>query len=689
MKWLPYPMVRITGFFIGGILLGIYCPDIISERMAWAAIAVLVIFFFVLVARKQAGRASIFLGIIGLVSIFLLGYNRLLWKNELRRETHVSNIKERIEVCEMVVRSVPEEKINSWKVEVEILQCKAAGKQWQPVIGRVLLYLSKRNHYTPTLRYGDRILVHGEPRLLSPPMNPGEFDFKKFLSYKNISHQLFITQADIISLPTRERKGLIYYSHEARRWSLQKLAEFIPGKSEQAVASALVLGVTDAIDDDTISAYAASGALHVLAVSGMHVGIIYAIILVLFKPTEKYRNSRWVVAIVSVLLLWAFAFITGLSPSVLRAVAMFSFVAMARPLGIRTNIYNTLAASAFVLLVYNPFLIMSVGFQLSYLAVFGIVYLQRPIYRWWEVHHRVGDWIWQMTCISIAAQLATFALGLLYFHQFPTYFLVSNLFVIPLSTLVLVGGIILLALSLVTPLAIATGWALAWLIKFLNWIVFTTESLPYSLVNNIHITVFQCWLLFGILAGILLLFQYKKITWLYFSFVMAIIFSITDWAHFFSTVNQRQWISYNIRGHQAIEFLFRGRSYFISDSALRADREQIRFHIQPNRLRHGVADVCESIPFQKKIKGIYYLRWNHQWIARIDSPGYQFPQHCRFDQIVVSHNSLNKKLLDQFQVGTVIFDGSNTTRYVRTMKQQAEAKSIAVYATDDQSAFIQ
>ncbi|HRG10525.1 MAG TPA: ComEC/Rec2 family competence protein, partial [Cyclobacteriaceae bacterium] len=122
-------------------------------------------------------------------------------------------------------------------------------------------------------------------------------------------------------------------------------------------------------------AYAASGAMHVLAVSGMHVGIIYLIILFLFKPIKKYRWSPWLIACLSIFLLWSFAFVTGLSPSVLRAVTMFSFVALAKPLGWRTNIYNTLATSAFVLLLYDPYLIMSVGFQLSYLAVVGIVYL--------------------------------------------------------------------------------------------------------------------------------------------------------------------------------------------------------------------------------------------------------------------------------------------------------------------------
>jgi len=169
--------------------------------------------------------------------------------------------------------------------------------------------------------------------------------------------------------------------------------------------------------------------------------------------TSAFRPA----SVTSLSLLWGFAFVTGLSPSVLRAVTMFSFIALARPFGKQTNIYNTLAASVFFLLIYNPYLIMSVGFQLSYLAVLGIVYLQRPMYNLWEIENRVGDWIWQITSVSIAAQTATFALALLYFHQFPTYFLISNLLVVPLSTLVLVFGIFLLAISFFPPLALFTA----------------------------------------------------------------------------------------------------------------------------------------------------------------------------------------------------------------------------------------
>ncbi len=437
---------------------------------------------------------------------------------------------------------------------------------------------------------------------------------------------------------------------------MKKINEFVSGKDERAIAIALVLGVTDGIDNDLQNAYAASGAMHVLAVSGMHVGIIYAIILLLFKPLNKFKNSKWVAAIVSLVCLWVFSFITGNSPSVLRAVTMFSFIAIARPFGMRTNIYNTLAASAFVLLIYNPYLIMSVGFQLSYLAVLGIVYLQRPLYQLWEIENTLGDWTWKITCVSIAAQASTFALGLLYFHQFPTYFLISNLFVIPLSTFVLIGGIFLLGVSSISALATFVGVILEWLIKALNWIVFKTEALPFSLINDIHLTIFQCWLLMGILVSFILLFEFKSVKWLYAAFSFTILFTIIQWNNFSVNVDQKQMVVYSISNHGAIEFIDHGRSYFYADSILANDDERVKFHIQPYRLAHGISETQKEARFATEKKGVKYFDWDGKTIAWVDNKNDKLPSYVPIDYLVVSQNALHKDRFAKLNIKQIIFD---------------------------------
>lgn len=685
-RWIPYALVRITLFFVAGILLGVYQPTFFSQQHSMVVGLIFTLTYFLGYFFWGGKTLSTTSGVLGLTVVLFFGYAHVLLRNDFRQADSFVNFTKSVNAYVAVIRSVPEEKVNSWKVEAEIISVQANG--WQPTRGKLLLYVSKKVG-EPHWNYGDQILIKGSPQELKSPANPGEFNFKRFLSFKNIYHQHFIREGEVAFLASTEKKGFVYYSQQTRKWAAQTLNQYIHGAQQQAIAQALVLGVTDGIDNDLLSAYSASGALHVLSVSGLHVGIIYALLLFLLKPLKRFSWSRWLVAIVSLLCLWIFAFVTGLSPSVLRAVTMFSFVAAARPFGVRTNIYNTLAASAFVLLLYNPYLIMSVGFQLSYLAVLGIVYIQRPLYHLWEIENRVGDWVWQITCVSVAAQLTTFALGLLYFHQFPVYFLISNLFVIPLSTVVLISGIILLAVSGLTFLASVIGkitWGLIWA---LNKIVFVVEDLPLSIINNIYFTTLQCWVLMGILTGIVFLFQFRNIQWLYFSAACAIWFTVLQWVHFMKEVNQCQFAVYQINQRMACEFIDHGQSYFRCDTALRNDNERIRFHIRPNRLMHGVAALHDSIPFQQSIGNGTATVWHGQTIVHLQATGV-LPTRLEADCLVISHQSLfiPKADASQWKIKQLVADGSNSTYYLNQLRMFASHYHIPFYSTAESGAFV-
>lgn len=667
-------MVRIAAFFIAGILLAIYLPDRWPlEGIVFTGLGLSVIYFISFFLFPAEGGT--WLGIIGLTAVMCGGYIRLHLFDQSNEPDHLLKVRAPVQAYLALVRSVPEAKAKSWKVELELTAVKT--DVWHPVKSKVLLYVALT---TPDLdwQYGEEMLVSGSPSELKPPANPGEFDFKRFLRFKNIFHQQFVQRNQIKRIGRGEAKGFIYYSHRARAWSMEKLNQFVRGEQERAIASALVLGVTEGIDNDLQNAYAASGAMHVLAVSGLHVGIIYAILLFLLQPLLRHHASRWFIAGLSLLLLWSFAFITGLSPSVLRAVTMFSFVAVARPLGWRTNIYNTLAGSALVLLLYNPYLVMSVGFQLSYLAVLGIVYLQRPLYRLWEIDNRVGDWIWQITCVSIAAQVATFPLGLLYFHQFPVYFLISNLFVIPLSTLVLVMGIVLLVISFLSPVSQVVGVMLEGLIKILNWIVFQTEDLPFSLINQIYLDTFQCWLLMILLLALLFLFETRRIHGLYAAFLLSIVLTATQWVHFNDDVKQDRWVIYCIRQHHALEFTRNGRSYFLSDSLLVNDPERIRFHIQPNRLRHGVSSVQAMVPFQRDTLGVRYFLWNDHLIGLIENKTFRLPSNVRFDYLVIANSSVSADQFSTARAGLVILDPIYSFHHSREGRMQKNQRYVVL-----------
>jgi len=686
LSWVPFAMVRITLFLTGGILLAIYRPDLISEQVTFYILITLICVYLISVFTLRSWRwVKTFNGLIGLSAIFFLGYLHLLLRTDSRHGDHLLNEKDEVVAYEAILRSAPESRAKSWKIHVQVVRVKT--DRWKEKTGTVMMYVSKKSLAQIPWSYGDRLLIKGTPNELSPPANPNEFDFKRFLSFRNIYHQQFVQANQIRLISHTERRGFIYYSHKVRAWASEVIKKNIPGEQEQAIAMALVLGVTEGIDTDLQNAYAASGAMHVLAVSGLHVGIIYGILLVMLRPLNRYSWSRWVIAGISILLLWSFAFVTGLSPSVLRAVTMFSFIAFARPLGWQSNIYNTLAASAFVLVIYNPYLIMSVGFQLSYLAVLGIVYLQRPIYNLWEIENRAGDWIWQITCVSIAAQIATFALGMLYFHQFPVYFLFSNLFVIPLSTLVLIGGIILLAFSAWTWLAGMIGKLVYFLIQLLNWLVFKTEELPFSLITEIHLTTFQCWLIMAMLAAVIFMLRFRSVTGLYLAGIITLVFIFTQYVHFQKWVNNKQFVVYSVSGHSAMEWIDSGVSYFKADSALQSDEERMRFHIRPNRLQRGVTAIRTTIPFAQQLpQNIEVYNWHGNRVIFIQNREAQLPVSGEIDYLVVGKNSIPPQAIDNLSVRKIILDGSNSSGYVNRWRKIIDADKL--HSVLDDGAFV-
>ncbi|MBL7871555.1 MAG: ComEC family competence protein [Cyclobacteriaceae bacterium] len=686
LRWVPFAMVRITLFLVGGILLAIYQPNVITEQTAFYLLLTSTVLYLITYFIFRSRSLKVLSGMIGLFCITLFGYLHLMNNTGSSERNHILHEKNPILAYEAIVRTAPELKARSWKVQVEIVKVKTDA--WKEASGNVLIYVSKRSMEQIHWLYGDRLLIQGSPQEINPPANPNEFDFKRFLTFRNTYHQQFLQANQVRFIKSAQRKGFIYYSHRVRAWASQVIRQNIPGEQEQAIAMALVLGVTEGIDTDLQNAYAASGAMHVLAVSGLHVGILYGIILLLLQPVKSFARSRWIIALISILFLWSFAFVTGLSPSVLRAVTMFSFIALARPLGWRTNIYNTLAASAFVLLIYNPYLIMSVGFQLSYLAVMGIVYLQRPIYNLWEIDNRIGDWVWQITCVSIAAQISTFALSMLYFHQFPVYFLMSNLFVIPLSTLILVGGIALLIFSAWSSAAWLIGKILVGFIQLLNWLVFKTEDLPFSLVSGIYLTTFQCWLIILLLAFSIAMIQTRSIQWLYAAALIALTFVVTQVIHFRNVVDRKQFVVYSVSGHSAMEWIDRGVSYFNADSTLQHDEERIRFHIRPNRLQRGVSTIHTAVPFSKGIQGLEVYSWNNTKIAFAKNKDQQLPQSAEIDYLVVAKNSLPiPERLEDIPAKKIILDGSNSRRYINKWKRLAETDTDRLHAVLDEGAF--
>jgi competence protein ComEC len=335
---------------------------------------------------------------------------------------------------------------------------------------------------------------------------------------------------------------------------------------------------------------------------------------------------------------------------------------------------------------------MSVGFQLSYLAVAGIVYLHPRIYSLLEPRYWLVDKIWELSSVSIAAQLATFSLGLLYFHQFPVYFLLSNLFVIPGAFSILIMGVVLLLISYLTPVAAFVGGVLETIIKLMNNGIFIVEGLPGSRLDNVYITPLQCLLLGATLICFLLMMNYRKFKYFTGGAILIILFSCSQWLHAYENFVQEKITVYKISGHYAYDIISSGKAYFFADLSLSKTMNsgKAKFHIDPNRLASGVGKIHPGNDqgFRKTFRGCSVMKWNNTNILQIEGTDFSFPEPLEIDLLMISNNALDDlKSIKEMNCKQVIIDCSNSFFLADKLFQEALANKIPVHSLWHQGAF--
>ncbi len=578
INWKNVPFVRIILPMITGILLAIYNDFTHSFWTLSFVISLLALSVSLfLTKRKPSLNKELFFGAIFYFTIFLAGVNIVIFntaKNDtLHYQKHNQNsVKYIVEVVDL-----PKEKENSIQIVATIESCIDSNQNQVTTNGKALLYFAK-DSASSSLIQGDKLIIKSNLATISPPINPGQFNYQQYLSFNQIYQQGFVQHGDFLKIENG-KFGLIKFASQCRDQLLLILKQNGLSGNELAVASALILGYKDDLGEELKHSYSSAGATHVLAVSGLHVGIIFLVlnfILNLFDKKDKFKLSK---AIILILALWSYATITGLSPSVVRAATMFSFVTAGGAFQRKASIYNTLAASAFVLLCINPYLIMEVGFQLSYLAVLGIVYFQNLIYKRIYVKNKYLNYIWMITSVSIAAQLTTFPLGLLYFHQFPTYFFISNLVVIPAAMLIIGMGILLFILGWIPFVGSGIGWCLSTFIMGVNSFIIYIDKLPYSLIEGISISIFESWLIYLIILLFVLSYETRKMKYLVLSLATIIAFISNDIGEDYQLKDHKEITIYQIKGEPNIDFISQENHYFIADSTLINNRSAMLFNV--------------------------------------------------------------------------------------------------------------
>ncbi len=698
--WSQIPFLRILLPFLAGIIIAIYSGTQIKVfDYALLMLFALIVLHIIFKKLNYHYYISWIFGILVSAFLFISGFQLTTLNTEKYNSSHFSNYSNKENLYLVKTTETILEKEKSYKISIQVLAIKLNGI-WVKTSGKAISYFQK-DSLVQTINYGDYLIVKTNFSEINPPQNPSEFNYKQYLSFHNIYEQAYLPSGKWASLKQNEGNKIIATSLAIRKSLLAIYKNNNITGDEFAVGSALVLGYKDKLDQDLVSAYASSGAIHVLAVSGLHVGIIYLIFCQLLFFLDVFKNGKIIKMFLLLILLWGYAILTGLSPSVLRSATMFSFIVIAQPWKHHTNIFNTLAVSCFVLLLYNPYLIMEVGFQLSYLAVLGIVSIQPWLYEKWQPKYWFINKIWQITTVSIAAQIMTFPLGILYFHQFPNYFLFSNLVVIPLATAILSYGIAMFVLGSIPSIGLACGKVFTLLVWLLNKSVLFIDQIPGAILAGITTTIFQTWLIYTLLVFIMLYIYFKKAKYL-FAFLSTLILLLSNLSALaYQAQKQNSLVIYNVSKVAAYDFIYGNQTLFLADSALTNNKSKMLFHIKHNWWERKITkqEICKS----ENINAFYnaytaikndFIQFNGKRIFVIKKPMPNYKnafKKLRVDYIIVSKNAKVKiqEIKNNFEFEKIIFDSSSASWKIENWKNECNELNISYYSVPESGAYIE
>jgi len=667
-SWNRYPLVRIAIPLIAGIIACSYCSIPVS---AGGLLLVAVVFMLILIlsGKHRTYQNRSLSGMLIFFAIMLLSicYTSVYVKSQQPPEELFQEENQAIIVS---IAEPPVEKSKSVKLVVKINQF-VHNDSLKPCSTKAMLYLAK-DEKSKKLVYGDRLICYTRLSEPSSPKNPHEFNYKNYLFRKGIHLQAYLNAEVWDTMGKQEGFSIFRIANLMRNKFLDIFAAANMDTDELGVISAILLGCDDKLDSNLVQSYASTGVSHILCVSGMHVGIIYMILSFLLKFLDRNKRQRIVRSLILVSAIWLYACITGLFPSVMRAATMFTFVALAGMIGRNTNSYNSLLASLVFLLLLNPLLLFQVGFQFSYLAVFGIVWIQKPLKSLYDARTKVGNYVWDIISVSLAAQLLVSPLSLLYFHQFPNYFLLTNVAIISLAPFVVGGGIAVLLSSL---WEFAYHWvslALIYLIKIMNWIIVHIEAFPYSVTANIQISAGQVLLLYGVILTVFYAFLYKNKTALFLSIFFAISLSVTGIYKHNQTNSQKLLLFYHTKSGCIIDCIDGKTSALFGDSTAVSDAEIYNYNIKNNHIFHQIRNV-ETFQNQR------FISFHGKTVFTLSEPLY--PQRTNdklnIDYLIIAHKNCSLEAIkDLFDFRLLIFDSKLPFYKSKQLKEFCQKENI-------------
>ncbi|MBW2960440.1 ComEC/Rec2 family competence protein [Mesonia aestuariivivens] len=675
MKLVNHPILFITPLFILGIVLGFQflVPLKYTLGLLWL---ILFLFFTNYYYSKSKLFFSPFHTLLVGFTMLTIGFTiAQLQRVENKKQHYIhQNLKE-----ELLIEGVITDKLKpnryyfNYLLDVKTLQKK-------PTEGKVLLSI-KKDSTQKGLAIGSSIILKEKLNDVFAPLNPHQFNYQLYLKKQQVFKQV---STEINEVNISENEGFYFKktAEKFRRQILESLHQSGFTKNQINLTAALLLGQRKELSKDIYHDFTAAGVVHILAVSGLHVGILLIILNVLFTPLKKLKAGKWIAYGLSVICIWAFALIVGCSPSVIRAALMFSFLNAGLIFNRKGSTFNMLCLSALVMLIYDAYLIFSVGFQMSYLAVLGIISFQPLLKNKFYIKNWLGRKSIDLILVSFCAQLGVLPLSIFYFHQFPAMFLIANLLILSWLFILLSLGIIAIiasSLQLEIPL-IYEGYAMC--LDLLLWIIHKIASMDGLLLENIFFTKKMMLSLYLFILLVFLVIKYYKKTFIY-----AVLLSMLNFQFFFI------YEFYRIYKIDKFYILHQNRK------TLLAEKENYQLNIYCNDSLHGYSlntidnfktELAIKQAKQFPIKNIYAITENKKLLV-IDSLGiYKLPKNVKVNYILLSNSpKINlEHVIEELNPDQVIADGNNYRSYVQRWRKTCVKKKLPLHYTGEKGAFI-
>ena len=676
IPWKSAPFLRIAPALVAGIVVGLYYNyDIWATKIVLLLCAVA---YCALLGVKPNVAKYTHVILLNLCC-FLLGFEFLVAHTPLHSPSFFASKLGSSSALLVQIVEPPQKKARSYKLLVKVKNSSDTSFNTQKATGKLLINL-KICEAAQNLEYGDFLQISAQSIVpVKPTNNEYTFDYRDYLAKKGVYHQAYLDSLSWKKIGGVSAKNPFKIAYNLQKKFVAAMATYLKNPDYVGLLSALVIGYRSDLSPEITQAYSDTGTIHVLSVSGLHVGIIYFLLQGIFdfifrKNTSKSRITK---AFGVILGLFAFTFVTGLVPCVCRASFMFALVVAGKASSKNISMYNSLAATFFILLLINPYYLVDVGFQLSYLAVLGIVFLHKKMYNLMYIENTFLRKIWNLTCVSFTAQTATLPLTIYYFHQFPNHFWFANLLVIPLASLLLLLGIVLMLVSWWSVVATPVAWLTNLCLMFNDWLIHTLQGLPYAVTQGLFITKYQIYLWFLVLIGLILAAIYKYKTWLWASLLGVFLLSITQFIELKNAWKQQSLLVSNatklsittvICGEKAI--------FWVNDSLPKLENLQFL----------GLKNYLNA----HHITSYKYENWaNHQYTAVINgkrilnltrkNKRWQYAkQAMATDILLVSGNVWldTARIKAVFAPKLVVFDGSNAQGYCK--KNQALLNKAAI-----------